>query len=37
MVRDSKQIPETSMNYGVSILSEAEIDIDNAYIWYELK
>ena len=25
------------MNYSVSILSEAEIDIDNAYIWYELR
>ena len=25
------------MKYRVSILSEAEQDIDNAYIWYELK
>lgn len=25
------------MNYSVSILSEAEEDIDNAYIWYELR
>ncbi len=25
------------MNYKVSILSEAEADIDNAYIWYESK
>lgn len=25
------------MKYNVSILSEAEIDIDNAYIWYELR
>jgi hypothetical protein len=25
------------MKYKVSILSEAEIDIDNAYIWYELR
>jgi toxin ParE1/3/4 len=24
------------MSYSVSILSEAELDIDNAYIWYEL-
>jgi toxin ParE1/3/4 len=24
------------MNYSVSILAEAELDIDNAYIWYEL-
>jgi hypothetical protein len=25
------------MKYNVSILSEAEVDIDNAYIWYELR
>ena len=25
------------MKYMVSILSEAELDIDNAYIWYELR
>lgn len=25
------------MLYKVSILSEAELDIDNAYIWYEMK
>ena len=25
------------MKYIVSILSEAEVDIDNAYIWYELR
>jgi len=25
------------MSYKVSILSEAEADIDNAYIWYESK
>ena len=25
------------MKYHVSILSEAEVDIDNAYIWYELR
>lgn len=25
------------MTYSVSILSEAENDIDNAYIWYELR
>ena len=25
------------MKYHVSILSEAETDIDDAYIWYELK
>ena len=24
------------MNYNVLILSEAELDIDNAFIWYEL-
>ncbi len=24
------------MNYQVLILSEAELDIDNAFIWYEL-
>ena len=24
------------MNYHVLILSEAELDIDNAFIWYEL-
>jgi toxin ParE1/3/4 len=24
------------MNYTVSILSEAELDIDNAFIWYEI-
>ena len=25
------------MKYNVSILAEAEIDINNAYIWYELR
>ena len=25
------------MKYNVSILSEAEVDIDIAYIWYELR
>ena len=25
------------MNYNVSILSDAEVDIDNAFIWYELR
>jgi len=25
------------MRFNVSILSEAELDIDNAYIWYELR
>jgi hypothetical protein len=25
------------MSYKVSILSEAEVDIDNAFIWYESK
>lgn len=25
------------MKYHVSILSDAEVDIDNAYIWYELR
>jgi plasmid stabilization system protein ParE len=25
------------MKYGLSILSEAEIDIDKAFIWYETK
>ena len=25
------------MSYTVSILSEAEVDIDDAYIWYESK
>jgi toxin ParE1/3/4 len=25
------------MKYSVLILSEAEVDIDNAYIWYESK
>ena len=24
------------MNYNVFILSEAELDIDNAFVWYEL-
>jgi len=24
------------MNYHVSILAEAELDLDNAFIWYEL-
>lgn len=25
------------MNYNVLILSEAEHDIDNAFIWYEIE
>lgn len=27
----------SAIKYNVSILSEADVDIDNAYIWYELK
>jgi toxin ParE1/3/4 len=25
------------MRFNVSILAEAEVDIDNAYVWYELR